>query len=97
MFFLENRLTDGNEVVSLTRLLLLTPRKIHGTEFCWRLSRPQSHSAVVRIGLVKKKSSDLLLNRTRHVAASNTANKPTTLPPVPETHNEKHIQILSLF
>jgi hypothetical protein len=32
--FLDNRLTDGDEVVSLTRWLSFTPRKIPGTHFC---------------------------------------------------------------
>jgi hypothetical protein len=47
--FLDNRLTHGGEVVSLTRrpaaLYPHTPRKIPGTHFCWRLSQPQGHSA----------------------------------------------------
>jgi hypothetical protein len=38
--FLDNRLTDGGEVVSLTRRPPFTLRKIPGTHFCWRLSRP---------------------------------------------------------
>jgi hypothetical protein len=33
-FFLDNRLTDGGEVVSLKRWPLFTPRKIPGTHFC---------------------------------------------------------------
>jgi hypothetical protein len=33
-YFLENRLTDGSEVVSLTRRSLFTPRKIPDTHFC---------------------------------------------------------------
>jgi hypothetical protein len=32
--FLDSRLTDGGEVVSLTRRPLFTPRKIPGTHFC---------------------------------------------------------------
>jgi hypothetical protein len=32
--FLDNRLTDGGEVVSLTRRPLFTPQKIPGTHFC---------------------------------------------------------------
>jgi hypothetical protein len=32
---LDNRLTDGGKVVSLTRRPLFTPpRKVHGTHFC---------------------------------------------------------------
>jgi hypothetical protein len=33
-FSLDNRLTDGGKVVSLTRQPLFTPRKIPGTHFC---------------------------------------------------------------
>jgi hypothetical protein len=44
-YFLDNRLTDGDEVVSLTRRPPFTLRKIPGTHFCWRLSGPQGHSA----------------------------------------------------
>jgi hypothetical protein len=32
--FLESQLTDGGEVVSLTRRTPFTPRKIPGTQFC---------------------------------------------------------------
>jgi hypothetical protein len=32
-------LVDGGKVASPTRLLLFTPRMIHGTHFCWRLSQ----------------------------------------------------------
>jgi hypothetical protein len=32
--FLDNRLTDGGEVVSLTHRPLFTPRKIPDTHFC---------------------------------------------------------------
>jgi hypothetical protein len=32
--FLDNQLTDGGEVVSLTRRPPFTPRKIPGTHFC---------------------------------------------------------------
>jgi hypothetical protein len=34
LHFLENRLTDGGEVVSLIRRPPFTPRKILGTHFC---------------------------------------------------------------
>jgi hypothetical protein len=34
--FLDNRLTDGGEVVSLTRRPFFTPRKIPGTHFSCR-------------------------------------------------------------
>jgi hypothetical protein len=34
LHFLDNRLTDGGEFVSLTRCPALTQRKIPGTHFC---------------------------------------------------------------
>jgi hypothetical protein len=40
-----SRLTDGGKFVSLTRRPPFTPRKIPGTHFYYRLSRPQGHSA----------------------------------------------------
>jgi hypothetical protein len=52
--FLENRLTDGGEVVSLTRRPPFNPRKFRGTHFCLRLSRPQGHSAAGRIRSIMK-------------------------------------------
>jgi hypothetical protein len=47
--FLDNRLTDGGEVVSLTRRPPFILRKIPGTQFCQRLSRAQNHSAAGRM------------------------------------------------
>jgi hypothetical protein len=46
---LDNRLTDGGEVVSLTCRAPFTPRKIHGTHFC-----SQGHSAAGWIGSTEK-------------------------------------------
>jgi hypothetical protein len=46
IFSLDNRLIDGGEAVSLTRQSPFTPRKIPGTQFCYRLTRPQ---ALVRL------------------------------------------------
>ena len=40
---------DGGKVVSLTHLPPLTPGNAPGTHFCYRLSRPQGHSAIGRI------------------------------------------------
>jgi hypothetical protein len=47
--FLDNRITDGGEVVSLMSWPPFTPRKIPGTHFCSILSGPQGHSAAGRI------------------------------------------------
>jgi hypothetical protein len=53
---LDNRLTDGCEFVSLTRRPPFTFRKIPGTHFYQRLSRPQGHSAAGRIKSTEKNS-----------------------------------------
>jgi len=40
---------DGGKVVSPTHLPPLPPENAPGTHLCWRLSRPQGHSAIGRI------------------------------------------------
>ena len=40
---------DGGKVVSLTHQPPLHPGNAPGIHFCWRLSRPQGHSAIGRI------------------------------------------------
>jgi len=40
---------DGGKVVSLRRRPLLPPGNAPGTHFCYRLSRPQGHSAIGKI------------------------------------------------
>jgi hypothetical protein len=80
--FLDSRLTDGREVVSLTHRSPFTPRKVHGTHFCWRISRPQGHNAAGSIRSIEK-SSDLIGNRTRDLPACSIVQQPTTLPRAP--------------
>jgi hypothetical protein len=77
--FLDNQFKDGSEVVKLTRRPPFTLRKIPGAHFCYRLSRPQDHSAAQNIRL-KDKSSDLIRNRTRDLVAYSIVPQPTTLP-----------------
>jgi hypothetical protein len=43
--FLDNRLTDGGEILSFMWQPPFNPRNIPGTHFCRRLSWPQGHSA----------------------------------------------------
>jgi hypothetical protein len=81
--FLDNRLTDGGEVVSLTRVPPFTPRKIPGTHFCYRLRRPQGHSAAGRIRSIEK-SNDFIRNRTRDLPACGIVPQPTTLSRAPQ-------------
>jgi len=54
---------DG-KVVSLTHRPLLPPGNVSGNHFCWRLSRPQGHSAIGRI-MSLKNSNDTIWNRTK--------------------------------
>jgi hypothetical protein len=70
--FLDNQLIDG-----LTCRPPLTPRKIPGTHFCYRLRQSQGHSADVRIRSPEK--SNDISNRTRDLLASSTVPQPSTL------------------
>jgi hypothetical protein len=60
----------------------LPPRKIPGTHFSKRLSRPQGHSAAGRIRSIEK-SDDLIKIRTRDLPACSVVPQPTTLPRAP--------------
>jgi hypothetical protein len=91
---LDIRLTDGGEVVGLTHRPPLPPRKIPGTHFCQRLSRPQGHSAAGRIRSIET-SNDLIGNRTCDLLACNIVPQPTTLPRV--THKHTHIYESSMM
>jgi hypothetical protein len=71
--FLDNRLSDGGEVVSLTRRPLVTARKISGTHFCWR---PYAAGRIRSI----EKSKHLVGNRNRDFPARGIVPQPTTLP-----------------
>jgi hypothetical protein len=57
--FLDNWLTDGGDFI---------PRKIPGTHFCQRLSRPQGNSTAGRFRSIEK-SNDLIGNQTRTLLA----------------------------
>jgi hypothetical protein len=59
--FLYNWITEGSEVISLKGQPPFTPRKIPGTHFCQRLSRPQGHNAAGRITSIEK-SNDFIGN-----------------------------------
>jgi hypothetical protein len=85
--FLDNRLTDGGEDVSLTQRPSFAQRKIPGTHSCYRLSRPQGHSAAGRIRTTEN-PNDLNGNRTRDIPACSIVPQPTT-PPV--SHNYRNL------
>jgi hypothetical protein len=78
--FLDSRLIDGGEV-SLARRPPFTPRKIPGTHFCYRQSRPQGHIAAGRIRSVEK--IHLIWTRNRDFPACSTVPQPITLPRAP--------------
>jgi hypothetical protein len=80
--FLDNRLTDGGGVVSLTRQPPFTTRKIPGTHVGYRLSRPQGRNAAGRFRSIEK-YSDLIGNRTCDLPACSIVPQPTTLPHIP--------------
>jgi hypothetical protein len=63
-YFMDNWLTDGGEIVSLTRRPPFTPRKILGTHFCQRLGGPQGHSAAGKFRSIEK-FNDFIGNRIR--------------------------------
>jgi hypothetical protein len=73
--FLDNKFTDGGEVVSRPPF---APRKIPGTHFCYRLSEPQGHSAAGRIRSTEK-SNILIGNRNRGLPACSIVPQLTTL------------------
>jgi len=54
---------DGGRVASLTYRPPLPAGNAPGTHFCWRLSRPQGHSAIGRITSMKN-FSDTIWDRT---------------------------------
>jgi hypothetical protein len=58
-----------------------TPRKIPGTHFCQRLSRPQGHIAAGRIRSIEK-SNYLIGNRIRDLPAYSIVSQPTTCSPL---------------
>ena len=54
---------DGGKVVSLKHRLPLAPENAPGTHFCYSLSRPQGHSAIGKVMLMKN-SKDTSWDRT---------------------------------
>jgi hypothetical protein len=74
--FLDNR---HMKVVSPTHRPSLPPGRIPGTDFCYRLSRPQGHNATGRIKSLKN-SSDSIRNRTRDLPACSPVPQPTAPP-----------------
>jgi hypothetical protein len=78
---LDNRLTDGGKVVSLTRRSH-SPETFSGTHFCQRVSKGQG--LVLPEGLGKLiKLRYLIGTQTRDLPASSIASQPSALPRIP--------------
>jgi hypothetical protein len=68
LHFLDSRRTDDGKVISPMLRPRFTAREILGTHLCYKLSRPQGHSAAGRIRSLTK-SNDLIGNRIRDLLA----------------------------
>jgi hypothetical protein len=79
--FLDNRLTDGCEVVSSTRRPPFTPQESSWYSICWRLGRTQGHSEAGRIRSIEK--SNDIGNRNLDLPGCSIVPQPTTLPRAP--------------
>ena len=58
---------------------LYPPGNIHGTHLCYRMSRPQGHSAAGRFMSVRN-PIDTIGIQNRHLAARRAVPQPTALP-----------------
>jgi hypothetical protein len=76
--FQDNRHMKVVRLSALRTGRLYPQGNIHGTHFCWRLSRLQDHSAAGRI-MSMKNSSDTIWNRTRDLPAFSAVPQPTAL------------------
>jgi hypothetical protein len=70
---------EGGKFVSPTHRRPLPQGNIPGTHFCYRLSRPQGHTAAGRI-MSLKNSKDNIENRTRDPPACSAVRQPTAPP-----------------
>jgi len=70
---------EGGKVVSPEHRSPLSPENIPGTYICYRLSRPQCHSAARRI-ISMKKSNDPIGKWTHNLQACSAVPQPTVPP-----------------
>ena len=82
---------DGGKVVSLTHWPYLPPGNAPGTHFCYRLSRPQGHSAIGRI-MSMKNSNDTISNRTSDLPICSAVPQPTAPQRVPKVRKSVPLQ-----
>jgi hypothetical protein len=98
--FQDNRHIKVVRLSALRTGRLYSPRNIPGTDFCYRLSQPQGHSATGRI-MSMTNSHDSIGNRTRDLQACSTVPQPTAPPRTPHiyiyihTHIYTHTYLLS--
>jgi hypothetical protein len=78
---------EGGKIVRPTHRPPLPPGNILGTHFCYRLNRPQGHSATGRI-MSMKKSSDTVGNWTRDLPVCSAMPQPPRhrVPPIVLTY-----------
>jgi hypothetical protein len=87
---LSSWLTDGGEVVSLTRRQLFSSGKIPAIHFCRMLSRPRGYNGMI---MSIEKSNDIFGNRTRDLLAFRTMPQPTTLTFIVRNPSFEHIKL----
>jgi hypothetical protein len=80
--FLDNRHIKVVRLSALHTGRLYPPGNIPGTDFRYRLSRPQDHSAAERI-MSMKSTSDIIGNRTRDLPVCSAVPQQTAPPRVP--------------
>jgi hypothetical protein len=93
--FLENRVTDDGEIVSLTRRPHFTPQEDFWYSILLGLSRPQGHCAAGRIRSIEK--SNDIGNRTRDLPACSIVPQPTMLPRAPPPKWKRNAKIIMFF
>jgi hypothetical protein len=94
--FLDNRLIDGGEVVSLKRQLRSNPRKLTGTRFYIRgWVNLRAIARLERIGTLK--NNDLIGNRTRNLPACSILPQRTKLPHTPSITTTDYKKPQQLF
>jgi hypothetical protein len=87
---------EGGKVVSPTHRPPLPPGTISGTHFCWRLSRPQDHSAAGKIMSIKN-SNDAIGNRSRDLPVCSSVPQPLRhrVPPFNVRSSVKNVSVVS--
>ena len=72
---------EGGKVVNPMHQPPLPPGDIPGTHFCYRMNRPQGHTAA---GRIKSIPMTLITNQSRDLPACSAVPKPTVPPHTPK-------------